>query len=195
MGKQFTVNKGYSGVRYSLSNPKNYNSGDTVVLTDADYAALPSSLTRTVNLGSVTTVAEPVYPASPFGYDQFSAPNGWVDPATANISVSSGVVSNANAVATLAAAAGKTTYITGFSLSALGATAAANVTATITGLKNQLNFEFAFPVGATVAATPLTVTFPEPIPASSVNTAIVVTLPAAGAGNTVAIANAYGFQR
>lgn len=195
MGKQFTVNTGYSGVRYCLRNPKNYNGGDTVILTDADYAALPSSLTRTVKLSTVTTVAEPTYPVSPFGFGQFNAPNAWVDLTATDVSISSGVVANANAVATLAAAAGKTNYITGFSLNALGATAAANVTATITGLKNTLSYEFSFPAGATVAATPLNVTFPEPIPASSVNTAIVVTLPAAGAGNTVAIANAYGFQR
>jgi hypothetical protein len=66
MGKQFLVKSDYRGVRYSLANPKSYNGGDTATLTDADYAALSAALTRTVNLASVTTVADPAYPADPF---------------------------------------------------------------------------------------------------------------------------------
>lgn len=67
MGKQFTVAKGFAQVRYTSANPKNYNGGDTATLTDAEYAALPASLTRTVKLASVSTVADPVYPTYPFG--------------------------------------------------------------------------------------------------------------------------------
>jgi hypothetical protein len=65
MGKQFTVVKGFSCVRYSLANPKNYNGGDTATITDAEYSALPASLTRTVS-GTPTTVADPTYPVYPF---------------------------------------------------------------------------------------------------------------------------------
>ena len=67
MGKQFTVAKDYVAVRYSLGDPKNYNAGDTVVLTDADYAALPTCLTNTVVAASLTTVTDPTYPTYPFG--------------------------------------------------------------------------------------------------------------------------------
>ena len=113
-----------------------------------------------------------------------------------SVTGSSGNVANANAVATLAAVAAKTTYITGFVLTAAGATAAGVVTATVTGvITGTMSFTFAVPAGATVGATPLVVNFPVPIPASAVNTAIVVTLPALGSGNTNATASATGFQK
>lgn len=65
MGKQFTVAAGFTCVRYSLANPTNYNGGDTATITDAEYSALPASLTRTVT-GTPTTVTDPVYPTYPF---------------------------------------------------------------------------------------------------------------------------------
>lgn len=112
------------------------------------------------------------------------------------ITASSGSVANTAAVATLAAGgAGVRTYITGFVLTASGATGASVVVATVTGLANTMSFVFTEPAGTTEPATPLIVTFPEPIPASADNTAIVVTLPALGAGNTDACATAFGFQR
>lgn len=113
----------------------------------------------------------------------------------APITAASGNVANASAVATLAGAAGKTTYITGFELTAGGATGAALVQATVAGvLGGTLTYIFGFPAGVTTIATPLIVEFPEPIPASAANTAIVVTLPAGGTGNTNAAAVAHGFQ-
>jgi hypothetical protein len=48
--------------------------------------------------------------------------------------------------------------------------------------------------GATLKNEDVIVTFDPPLPASADNTAIVVTLPALGAGNTNATANAWGFQ-
>jgi hypothetical protein len=111
------------------------------------------------------------------------------------VTASSANVANASAVATLAGAAGKTTYIAGLQVTAAGATAAAVVTGTITGLLGgTTNFTFAFPAGAAVAASPYVVLFEPPIPASAVNTAIVVTLPAGGAGNTNTTVSAQGFQ-
>lgn len=112
-------------------------------------------------------------------------------PVTAN----SANQANANAVATLPGVAAKTTYITGFQLTASGATAGLAVTATVAGvLGGTMNYTFTFPAGVAVGATPLTVAFPTPIPASAANTAIVVTLPASGAGGTNATAAAQGFQ-
>lgn len=111
------------------------------------------------------------------------------------ITASSANAANAIATATLAAAAGKTTYITGFTVTASGATAGLAVTVTVAGvITGTMNYTFVFPAGVLVAAQPLIVTFPTPVPASAVNTAIVVTLPASGAGGTNATVNATGFQ-
>lgn len=107
----------------------------------------------------------------------------------------SGNVANANAVATLANAASKTTYITGFEITASGATTGLPVTVTVVGtITGTLSYTFVAPAGVLVAAEPLVVEFPYPIPASTTNTAIVVTCPALGAGNTNATAVAHGFQ-
>ena len=106
----------------------------------------------------------------------------------------SGNKANANAVATLTGTSTTTVYITGFELTASGATAGLPVVATVTGvLGGTLSFIFTFPAGVLVGATPLIVEFPTPIPASAVNTPIVVTLPAGGSGNTNAAAVAHGF--
>ena len=108
---------------------------------------------------------------------------------------SSGNVANANAVATLAAVAGKTTYITGFEVTSGGATAAALVTVTVTGLAGGTAiYTYGAVAGAVMANTPLAVTFSPPLIASALNTAIVVTLPALGLGNTNATVVAHGYQ-
>lgn len=109
--------------------------------------------------------------------------------------VSSGNVADAAAVATLPAAAGKTTTISGFTLSASGATAGLPVVATVTDGTWTLDYIFVFPAGVLVSATPLSVVFNPPLPASAPDTTIVVTLPAGGAGNTNAAASATGFQQ
>lgn len=111
------------------------------------------------------------------------------------ITASSGNVAAGIATATLAANATKTTYITGFQVSAGGATVGAVVTGTITGLvTGTLSFTFAAPTGATVGATPLVVPFPVPVAGSAINTAIVVSMPSLGAGNTNTTVSAQGFQ-
>jgi hypothetical protein len=108
---------------------------------------------------------------------------------------SSGVVANASAAAAIAAVVGKTSYLAGFQCTALGATAVGNVTVTVTGASGgTLSYKFQFPVGVTVIAAPLIVLFDPPIAASAPNTAITVTLPAGGAGNTDAVTNAQGYQ-
>lgn len=114
----------------------------------------------------------------------------------ASLSASSGNVAAASAVATLAAAAGKTTYITGFTATGLGATAAGVSLLTVTGLLGGTQtYVVPVPAGATLGIAPLRVTFIPPLPASAVNTAIVVTMPTLGAGNTNAAVVATGFQQ
>lgn len=110
------------------------------------------------------------------------------------VSATSGNVAASAAVATLPAVSAKTTYITGFELTASGSTAGLPVTVTVAGLlSGTLSYTFTFAAGVLVASTPLIVEFPQPLPASAVNTAIVVTLPSGGTGNTNATADAHGF--
>jgi hypothetical protein len=129
--------------------------------------------------------------------DSGGAGSGTASYPTASVPVtsSSGNVAAATATATLPAVAAKTTYITGFEITAAGATAGAAVVATVTGtVSGTLSYVFTAPTGATVGAAPLTVEFSPALPSSAVNTAIVVTLPSLGAGNTNAAVVAHGFQ-
>ncbi len=115
--------------------------------------------------------------------------------AAQSINAASGNKANLIAAATLPAAAGKTTWITGFEVTASGATAALPVTVTVTGLQGvNLSYTFTFPADPLAEAVPLIVQFPQPLPASAVNTAISVQLPASGAGGTNATVCAHGFQ-
>lgn len=83
------------------------------------------------------------------------------------------------------------TYITGFEVTG-GATAAASVTVVVSGTKDtSLNYNMTY--GTLPANGALIVEFPMPIQASALNTAIVVTAGAAGAGGVVAV-TAHGFQ-
>ncbi len=112
------------------------------------------------------------------------------------VSASSGNVANASAAATMPAVADKTNYLSGFQLTSAGATAAACVDATVTGLLGGTKtYTYCAPAGAAVGANPLQVDFYPPVPASAVNTAITVTLPALGAGNTNATANIQGYVK
>lgn len=112
------------------------------------------------------------------------------------VSADSGNVANAAATATLAGVAGQTTFLAGFEVTGLGATAAGFSTVTVTGLLGGTRtYEIAVPAGVTTPITPLIVEFTRPIPANAVNTSIVVSATAFGAGNTNAEASAHGFQR
>lgn len=117
-----------------------------------------------------------------------------VPPGGTNVAASSGNVANATAAATMPAVASKTNYVTGFSITAGGATAAALVDATLTGVVGgPLHYTFAAPAGATTGALPLIVELETPIPGSAVNTAVTLSLPALGAGNTNAAVNIHGY--
>lgn len=121
--------------------------------------------------------------------------NGPTVAGATSITASSGNVANGSAVATLAGVAAKTTYIAGFQVTAGGATAGADVTVTVAGvITGTMSYTFTFPTGAVVPAQPLIVSFYPPIPASAVNTAVVVTVPAGGTGNTNTTVSAQGFQ-
>lgn len=110
----------------------------------------------------------------------------------------SGVVSNASTVATLAASSGKTTYITGFQCTPGSATAAALVSVVVSGTITGSMTYTAYATNATTfvpAPIPLVVPFNPPIPASTTNTTIIVTMGAVGTGGASAECNAQGFQQ
>lgn len=97
--------------------------------------------------------------------------------------------------ATLAGVAGKTTYITSMTVTEKNPTAAIDITVVTTGLATNLTWNMhLLATGAAVPnPPPLTVVFNPPIPASAVNTAIVVTAGAAGAGGVSSV-NLQGYQ-
>lgn len=116
--------------------------------------------------------------------------------ATPLIAASGNVAAN-SAVATLAGVAGKTTYITGFSVTGAGATVGLVVGVTVTGLIGGVTatYNLAAVAGALLSNAPLMIQFIKPIPASATNTSIVVTVPSLGLGNTNSSVVAHGYQQ
>jgi hypothetical protein len=109
---------------------------------------------------------------------------------------SSGNVAAATATATLPASATKFTYISGFQFTSAGATGAAVVNCTVTGMAGGTQtYTMTAVAGATLANQPLIVAFNPPMPSSAINTAIVASCPSLGAGNTNATMAAQGFQQ
>lgn len=104
---------------------------------------------------------------------------------------SAAVAANNTNSAALPAVSAKTNYVTGFSVTTQGGTGAAAGAVTLTGvITGTMTFE-----GGAAANNPVQmyVTFPAPIPASAVNTAITVNAPAFGANTGAAACTIYGF--
>jgi hypothetical protein len=128
---------------------------------------------------------------------QQACPNPFVagapcTPITATATGTTGAV-----VATLAAVAGKTTYICGFYYTGTNATAANTTTSvTVTGVIGG-TMSFGFPTLAAAATVPNTIPIDEEfipcVAASAINTAIAVNGPALGAGATQATVTAWGY--
>lgn len=109
------------------------------------------------------------------------------------VNATSGNVANATATATLTATGNRQQFITGFEITYSGATAGQCVVATVTGLIGGTeNYTVCSPTGVTVGGVPLIIQQTTPLP-SNYNTAIVVTLPALGAGNANAAVNVHGY--
>ena len=108
--------------------------------------------------------------------------------------VGSGIAANAAAVATIPARPAMTAYVTGFQITASGATAASVAAAVLAGVAGgPVDYSFTFPAGVGVSAMPLSVAFKRAIPAAAMNTAITLALPAGGAGNVSASVVLQGF--
>jgi hypothetical protein len=103
---------------------------------------------------------------------------------------------NSQITGTLPAVAAKLNYISGFEVTSGGATAASLVDVTLTGVSGGTEtFVLGVVAGAALPNAHLCVRFDPPLPASAVNTAITVTVPALGAGNTKARVNVHGFYQ
>ena len=94
------------------------------------------------------------------------------------------------ATATLAAGVGQRTYLSGFAVTGLGATAASAIEVVAAGLK----FRVPIVAGATTPITPFVVYFDPPIPASADNSSLTVNCPSFGSGNTSAAVSAWGYR-
>lgn len=97
----------------------------------------------------------------------------------------------ATATATLPGVSGKTTYITGFTVTSGNPAATVVGLVTVTGaISGTMNYQFT--ESATLGGE-LIVTFPIPIPASAAAQAIAVIVPTIASGAVVAV-TAYGYQ-
>lgn len=111
-------------------------------------------------------------------------------PGTATAVEISATGTTAATAATMPAVSAKTNYVCGFTITA-DATALATGTAVLSGLTNSLSYLQTI-VAITSGTSDLTKTFNPCLPASAVNTAIVITSAAAGTGGNT-IVNIQGF--
>lgn len=111
------------------------------------------------------------------------------------VAASSGNVAAAIATATMPAVAAKTNFVDGFECAAGGATLGSDISITLTGTisSTNLTYTYSVPAGVLLAGVPLVVSFQHPIPGTAINTAISITMPSAGTGNTNASCNIHGF--
>ena len=115
-------------------------------------------------------------------------------PSFLQASVTGAAVALAPALA--AQGAGTTDWVTGFTVTGSGATAASVIVVTLTGvLGGTLSYALAIPAGVTAPVSPLQVSFPWPgLPAANPNAAITLNVPSFGAGNTNAAASIQGYS-
>ena len=139
----------------------------------------------------VVREAIPVFDASRQGVLPYSAV---LDGPVVSLAAGSGNAKDASAAATLTGTATTTVYISGFEVTGSGATTGLPVTVTVAGLLGGTrSYTYVFAAGALLPNQPLIVSFNPPLPASAVNTAIVVTCPASGTGGTNNTVVSHGF--
>lgn len=201
---------GVAAIVTALGSP--LQAGGNVVVTSS---ALPAGAATAANQATLNSLLATIF-GSPLPVTQSGS---WAVSITGGVSVSgnvgadpippgatgsaktqlevctTGSAASSPLAATLAGTSGKTTYLTGFDITGLGAISASAVTVAVTGLTNTLSYLYAAVAGVLAVNAPLSIRFNPPIAASAANTAIVVTLPALGTGNTAAAVAAYGFQQ
>lgn len=155
---------------------------------DSIYQALSSLAQGINNIGQSATAISSVVQSGAY----LAAYPAGVTPLTA----SSGNVAAATATATLAASPTTTAYITGFIVTSGGSTGAAVVNVTVVGvLGGTMTFNYGTLAGVTAINAPLVVQFPNAVPASALDTSIVVSMPTLGTGNTHAAIVAFGYTK
>lgn len=110
-------------------------------------------------------------------------------PAAANVT-GNGSGTTGAVVGTLAAATGKTTYICGFDVSAIGGTASVGPI-TVAGL---LGGSMKYQLASSASGVTLSKTYSPCIPASAADTAITITTTADGTASAVSV-NSWGYQQ
>ena len=111
------------------------------------------------------------------------------------ISKSATVTTSATCAASIAHDSTFFWFCSGFEITCGGATAGSIQTATVTGLLGgTLNYTVAVPGGVTQGAYPLVIDFPTALPSVDTATDIVVSMPAAGSGNTGASVVVHGYK-
>jgi hypothetical protein len=154
-------------------------------------------MVATVNVPGVGNflVTEAIIAVNPDGSSGSLSPQVYPQNSTPLIA-GSGNVANASAAATLTGTATTTVYLAGFEITGSGATVGAPVTVTVAGLLGGTrSYTYTFVAGALAGNLPLIVDYLPPLPASAINTAIVVTCPASGAGGTNNTVVAHGFYQ
>lgn len=198
------VASGTVNVRVGISAPT-ANGGP------ANFAQITATNTNSVaNVGGVNFSSSASAPGSS-GFAPFATANYIYNPLSAiqnfsaqvvspyqvgvtPITAHSGNVANAAAAATLTGTSTTTVFISSFTCTAGGSTTATEANITVTGLiSGTETYNTGAPLGAGVPPTILRVAFNPPVPASAVNTNIVVSQPALGTGNLNASCNAEGF--
>jgi hypothetical protein len=107
---------------------------------------------------------------------------------------SSNSAANAQFTLTFAAVANRTNFVTGFEVTYGGATAATSVVVTLSGVVGGTqSWLVAVPAVPASGVNSFVVEFTYPLQAAGPNTAMVLTVPAAGAGNTNATASMHGY--
>lgn len=104
----------------------------------------------------------------------------------------SAVVAATAITVTVPAIVGRRFYIEGYGIQGLGATAASSINATLVGLGTTKTEVLAVPAGVAVQGPNLERTYPTPL-AGAFGTAIVLSVPSFGAGNTKAQAYVWGY--
>lgn len=93
----------------------------------------------------------------------------------------------------IAAQAGSLAVCSGFEVTGAGATAGVDIVATLTGVVGgPLSYVISVPTGALTGISALAVEFSPPLVAAAANTAIIINVPAFGAGNTNAASVIHG---
>ena len=111
-------------------------------------------------------------------------------------SASSGNIAANTCSCSFAADPGIMNFLSGFNLTGAGASSATVVSLTVTGLLGgTMTYTVGVPSGANVSIQPLIVQFPEAIMATAANTAITVSVPTFGTGNTNVAVSMYGYRR